>query len=254
MTRGTGAQVVLFTCEHGGNKIPRKYQPLFRLAQKELRSHRGWDPGAKKIAEDLAKICKAPVFSADVSRLLVDLNRSENHPACFSEFSRALNNDKKLEILESYYQPYRRGVENWLSLAVKRACVFHFSIHSFTPKLFGEVRNCEIGLLYDPKSALERSTARELKLQLKTLFPELRVRMNYPYKGYMDGFTTKLRRDFVPDRYSGIEIELNQTLLEKLRENKKRLAFSNTLARCLSESLSIVERAQPSTRMPKGKS
>jgi len=252
MKKDAYSHSVIFTCEHGGNKIPRKYQAFFQDAKEALHSHRGWDPGAKRVAEDLAQIWNAPVFSSEVSRLLVDLNRSENHPACFSEFSRNLDPEKKEEILETHYRPYRREIENWLTLAAGRNRVFHFSVHSFTPELYGEVRNCEIGLLYDPQSGLERKTSRELKVLFKKFFPELRVRMNYPYKGYMDGFTTKLRRDFNRNRYSGIEIELNQTLIEKLKESRKRLMFSKTLAHCLADALSIVDETQPLKRKPRG--
>ena len=40
--------------------------------------------------------------------------------------------------------------------------------------------------------------------------PNLRVRRNYPYAGWTDGLTTYLRTRFPPQRYVGIEIEINQ--------------------------------------------
>jgi hypothetical protein len=48
------------------------------------------------------------------------------------------------------------------------------------------------------------------KAALAKRAPGLRVRRNYPYIGKNDGLTSSLRRRFPPDRYVGIEIELNQ--------------------------------------------
>jgi hypothetical protein len=41
----------------------------------------------------------------------------------------------------------------------------------------------------------------------------LRVRMNAPYRGTSDGFTTQLRRRYAATRYWAFEIETNQALL-----------------------------------------
>jgi predicted N-formylglutamate amidohydrolase len=83
-------------------------------------------------------------------------------------------------------------------------------MHSFTPELRGEVRNADIGFLYDPSRPGERSLGRAWKRSLKILRSDLRVRMNYPYLGTTDGLTTSLRKLFSPDEYIGFEIEVNQ--------------------------------------------
>jgi hypothetical protein len=41
----------------------------------------------------------------------------------------------------------------------------------------------------------------------------LQVRRNYPYQGVSAGLTSSLRKRFEPNRYLGIEVELNQGLL-----------------------------------------
>ena len=46
---------VVVTCEHGGNHIPALYRALFGDLQAALASHRGFDPGALEMAEDLAR-------------------------------------------------------------------------------------------------------------------------------------------------------------------------------------------------------
>jgi predicted N-formylglutamate amidohydrolase len=87
--------------------------------------------------------------------------------------------------------------------------VVHVSVHSFTPELDGDVRNADIGLLYDPKRKHEKAFCERWRTELLRRAPGLRVRMNYPYTGTSDGFTTALRRIF-PKGYCGIELEVNQ--------------------------------------------
>jgi hypothetical protein len=71
-------------------------------------------------------------------------------------------------------------------------------------------RNADLGLLYDPARAGERALAQSLRRSLREVAPELRVRMNYPYRGTSDGIQTQLRRRFPARAYVGLEIEVNQ--------------------------------------------
>jgi hypothetical protein len=50
---------------------------------------------------------------------------------------------------------------------------------------------------------------------LKAADPTLRLRRNYPYIGKSDGVTQSLRRAHPPDRYVGIELEVNQRYVEE---------------------------------------
>ena len=79
---------LLITCEHGGNRVPPRYRPLFRGHQDLLSTHRGFDPGALAMARQLAKALRAPLFVSTTSRLLIDLNRSQGHPKLYSEATR----------------------------------------------------------------------------------------------------------------------------------------------------------------------
>src|SRR6267142_572465 len=79
----------VFTCEHGGNRIPAPYRRLFREQRALLDSHRGYDPGALVMAKALASAYRAPLVASTVSRLLIDLNRSIGHPQLFSTMTRA---------------------------------------------------------------------------------------------------------------------------------------------------------------------
>ena len=206
----------LVTCEHGGNRIPRRYAEAFAPHRALLESHRGWDPGALNLARQLAKSLDAPLVFSETSRLLVDVNRSEHHRALFSLISRALPRDERTRILDEYYRPYRAEVAaaaEALSAAGKR--MIHLSVHSFTPVLDGETRIGDIGLLYDPRRPHEAMLCANWLAELAAALPGLRVRRNYPYRGNTDGMTTSLRRAYHADRYLGVEVELNQRLLSE---------------------------------------
>jgi predicted N-formylglutamate amidohydrolase len=203
-------QIVL-TCEHAGNRVPAAYRPLFRRAESVLQSHRGWDPGAIVLARTFQRLLAVPLVSTDVTRLLVEPNRSVGHRHLFSEFTAALDGTAKKKILDRYYHPHRERVETWIAAQVAAGCrVLHLSLHTFTPQLNGQRRTADIGLLYDPSRDWERTLCHKWRAEIKSLIPELMVRRNYPYLGTADGFTTYLRRLFPRERYAGIELEVNQ--------------------------------------------
>lgn len=199
----------VLTCEHGGNEIPERYRYIFKNEKEVLNSHRGYDPGSLDLFRWLQEIADFSRFNT-ISRLLVEVNRSQGHPQLFSEFSRNLSNEEKKDILDLYYFPYRNSVESKIAeFLANGKKVVHLSVHSFTPELNGEVRQTDVGLLYDPKRLAEQEFCRQLKKQLGQQDKFLNVRFNYPYLGKADGFTTYLRKKF-PKNYLGIEIEINQ--------------------------------------------
>ena len=202
---------LLFTCEHGGNRIPARYDALFRSHKRELDSHFGYDPGALVYAREFAKAFEAELICSTTSRLLVELNRSRHHPRLFSRITRMLPADERQRILERYYEPYRTSVETRVREAARAGeRLLHVSCHSFTPRLDGVVRTADIGLLYDPRREGEARFCRSWQSVLERLAPQWRVRRNYPYRGSDDGLTTYLRSRFDGRVYRGVEIEVNQ--------------------------------------------
>lgn len=202
---------MLLSCEHASNRIPARYQANFQGHQQALESHLGWDIGAIECARFLAKKLNCPLILAKYSRLLIELNRSLHHPKLFSSFTRDLPKHEKDSIIEKYYLPYRQEVESAIDDLIKsQSTAIHWSIHSFTPKLNGEIRKADIAFLYDPKRKQERALCYTLKQIILERHPHLIIRMNYPYRGTADGFTTHLRKLYSPKQYLGIEIEMNQ--------------------------------------------
>lgn len=206
---------LFLTCEHGGNRVPAPLRSIFRDHSRLLASHRGIDVGALAAARLLAGELEAPLFFAVISRLVVDLNRSLDSGALHYKAVEALPEAKRAEIVREHYLPFRKQVAAHAARAAKRGPAFHLSIHSFTPVFKGEVRDCDVGVLFDPARALEARFSRQLVRDLRRCLPSLRVRPNQPYRGTADGHTTALRTQHAQSRYVGVEIEFNQRLLKR---------------------------------------
>ena len=199
----------VLSCEHGGNEIPAEFQFLFNGNESMLNSHRGYDLGALDVFRFLKPLADFSEFQT-VSHLLIEMNRSLHHRNLFSEFSKTLASREKEYLLKTYYFPYREKIEQKIQEFIQnKEEVFHLSIHSFTPKLNEETRNADIGLLYDPGRISEKAICKTLKTQLKKELPRFKIRLNSPYLGISDGFTTSLRKRF-SEKYMGVELEINQ--------------------------------------------
>lgn len=229
--------VLLLSCEHGGNRVPEPYRALFASHTELLQTHRGFDIGILPLAKQLARELNAPLATAEVTRLLVDLNRSVGHPALFSVISRSLSRAEREEILRLYYHPYRQAIEEQVAQFIETGRqVVHIAVHSFTPKLHGQNRNADIGLLYDPARPLEKTFCRRWQQKLAALDPQLRIRRNYPYRGAADSLGKTLRQLFEANDYLAIELEINQQIPT---ENGDRWPWiSNALSISLGKLLS----------------
>jgi predicted N-formylglutamate amidohydrolase len=237
---GFRADQLLISCEHATNRLPSRYGRL-GLAASDLRSHIAWDPGAETIARTCASRLGRALYAGRYSRLLIDLNRSPHHRKLIPRVSfgvkvpgnAELDADERQRRVEAYYRPYRQRVmEEVESIIAAAGSCIHLSFHSFTPVLHGVVRRADIGLLYDPTRSAEKAAARAAATRIAQA--GFHVRLNYPYRGTNDGFTTFCRRRHPPARYLGIEIEANQRLLASKRDT---LHVANQLADCLTEAL-----------------
>ncbi|WP_437185104.1 N-formylglutamate amidohydrolase [Planctomicrobium sp. SH668] len=226
---------LLFTCEHGGNSIPREYRFAFRDAVTALQSHRGYDPGALELARRFAKQFQAPLEFETRSRLLIELNRTLGHPCIFSEFSRTLPANVQTTLIDEIYLPYRQRVMDHFSVLTQTGPTLHLSVHSFTPVMNGKTRRTEIGLLFDPARTLESTISARWKKLLKKALPNRAIHFNLPYRGTSDGLTTALRKQFPEGKYAGIELEINQKfpLTDSVAWREIQTALLQTLAELL---------------------
>ena len=203
----------IVTCEHGGNRLPKRFRPLFAGHWQLLHSHEGWDRGALRLAREFAAALGGEHHYSVVSRLLVDLNRSVGAPDHFpmtSELEPAIQQD----ILDQYYYPYRQSVERSVAAAIQRGeQVLHLSCHSYAEQLDGQPRDAHVGLLYDPVRVAEEQVCLAWKERLGVALPHHLVRLNYPYLGTDDGLVTTLRGRYPNPMYAGVELEVRADVI-----------------------------------------
>jgi len=208
--------LLVVTCEHGGCDIPHPYAPLFSGRQVLVHSHRGWDAGALELGRQIADSFGVPLHAATTTRLLVDLNRSLGHRQLFSEITRPLSVACRREVIDRYWRPHRQAVEGEVARHIASGGrVIHVATHSFTPTLDGRQRSADVAWLYDPRRQAESVFARAWMMDFASRAPGLRLRRNYPYRGRDDGLTACLRKRHPDETYVGIELEVNQGIVER---------------------------------------
>ena len=198
---------ILITAEHASRRIPARWAGLFDGHEAVLDSHRAWDPGTRELAQALSAELNAPLLLGQVSRLLVDLNRSATHRQLFSEFSRGLTNGQRAELMESYWQPHWTAYDAHIVAAPLQ--LVHLACHSFTPVFNGVDRRADIGLLYDPSRLAEKQLARSIATEIGRVRPDWKIRMNDPYRGTANGLGQQHRRRYSGARLVTVELEVN---------------------------------------------
>lgn len=206
--------ILIISCEHATNHIPEEYRHIFFDDREILTKHFAYDIGAITVAKHCAKLASFACY-ANISRLLIDLNRSLHHKAIFSRFSKRLTAKERDDLQQNYYLPYRENLQKHIEAYIAKGMqVLHISVHSFTPIWHDELRLVDIGLLYDPKRKTELSFATHWQKHLRLLAPTWRIRKNAPYRGISDGLTTTLRKIFTDSDYLGFELEMNQAMFD----------------------------------------
>jgi len=170
---------LIISCEHAVNTVPKDYQPYFETCRSLLYTHRGIDLGALTVAEHIQSVFECHLVQAQVTRMLIDCNRSLTHPRCFSEISTLFSDAQKTELIEQFYLPFREAVEHCIEQYIDQGQqVLHLSVHSFTPIWMDTIRDADIGLLYDPSREQEKKLAKQWRLQLKQDSSTFRIRLN----------------------------------------------------------------------------
>lgn len=212
---------LILSCEHAGNEVPDNLRYLFAKEKEVLNTHQGWDIGAWELAQFLSKKLSIDLSGCHTTRLLIEANRSLDSTHLFSEYSSVLSNDEKENLVSTIYKPYRDKIQQQIEKSAKP--VLHLSIHSFTPIWHGVERAVDIGILFDPDRKLETNYCQQLKLALEEKLPNQSIKLNEPYKGTDDGFTTWLRKRYDDKAYAGIELEVNQKYASRLPSIKREI-------------------------------
>ena len=225
---------VLISCEHASNQLPPHWQGRLQPNDALLTSHRGWDSGSLELAERLAADLEARLMVGRYSRLVVDLNRSPHNPRRFVGAARSLARAERERLHQEIHQPYQFEGRDWIGGRIAEGRrVFHVSVHSFTPVLDGKTRKTDIGILYATRRAPEGIMARHWQTALRRELPRITVHRNQPYHGNSDGYVRWLHGQFAPDWYCGLELEVNQRLVEGAGWDKLQERISVSLGAAL---------------------
>lgn len=209
---------IVLTCEHASRLNAPECEAYIDFLDYD--DHEIFDAGAEQLANWLKDKFKAPLYSGEVSRLVIDLNRSLGKKPISKCFG-SIDHPEYAQLIDKYYYPFRNKVENKIALSLP--CI-HLSIHSFTRSLKGQKRHTDIGILYDPQKKIEKNFSKKLIDTLKK--GHFTIHANRPYRGTSDGHTTYLRKIFPKKNYLGIEIEVCQDLMVNSISEIEELLFA----------------------------
>ncbi len=194
---------IVAVCDHASNRVPEGIE--LGVSAATLETHIAWDIGASGVCERLARRHHIPAFLCDISRLVIDMHREEDHENLIQTSSDGVlvpgnigaNREARLN---DYYRPYHAALEKWLDIMEPGLIL---AIHSFTPKLESDPtveRPWEIGLFYNDDDRAAQHAMR--------LFRELGVTVgdNEPYSGKLLNATMNRHAEAKGRPYCSIEI------------------------------------------------
>ena len=214
---GVAGGRLLLICDHASNLVPRALADL-GLPHAELRRHIGWDIGAAAVTRHLVALTGAPAVMTRYSRLVVDCNRSPDHPGLIPPESdrTAVPGNADLPAaaraarMAALYAPYRAEIDRQIDRLTAASGVdpVLVSIHSFTPVMDGLARPWEIGVLWNRDPRLPVPLIERLRRD-----PALTVGDNEPYSA-REGFGHTLDTHGDGRGLANALIEIRQDLID----------------------------------------
>ncbi len=216
--QGTQSAPLFLTCEHASERLPSGYA-LCDSDQRLASTHWAYDLGARELVVELATALRAAAVLARFSRLLIDPNRDEHHPDLFRQHAEGLPIllNQQLSLAERqhrivhYHRPYHQAVDAALSYVHAPTLL---SIHTFTPVYEGQIRQVELGVLFDR----DESAAESLRRALRLTYPQ--VAANEPWSG-KQGLIYSAERHAHQHGRIALELEVRQDLATSPAYRKK---------------------------------
>lgn len=149
-----GPSSLVFICDHASNRVPEEFGDL-GLPAAELQRHIAWDIGAAAVAEILARYFDAPAIFSEVSRLVVDCNRTFEDAGLTPAVSdgtpipanQSLTERERRRRWKAYHQPYHAAIEGIIAAKqTDRQVPIVVSVHSMTPVMKGFARPWQISM------------------------------------------------------------------------------------------------------------
>lgn len=223
----------LLICEHASNFIPEEYDNL-GLSKEDLQKHIAWDIGAGEVTRYLSDFLKAPAILAEISRLVIDVNRPLDHPTLIvreGEGKTVPGNQNlgKEEInrrIREIYAPFHNEIAEEIDRRLKKRQIpMTIDIHSFTSKFFNIKRPWHIGFLWAQD---KRATAHIMSYFKNKGYC---VGDNQPYDARQVHGTT-VNRHCDTQRLPNVLIEIRHDLIDTKDKAKK---WAHMLSEALQE-------------------
>ncbi len=231
-----GAGPFVLACDHASNRIPAEFGTL-GLPPALLQEHIAWDPGAREVAERMARLLDAPLVLPRVSRLVHDCNRPEGAAEATpvkSEIyeipgNRDLTPEQRQDRGRRFYAPFHDTLREIIGDRLDSGHpVILVTVHSFTPVYRGQARTLELGILHD-----EDARFADAMLGIAEQKADLAVSRNQPY-GPEDGVTHTLRHQALPLGLLNVMLEIRNDLIS---DPPAQTRMADCLAGYLSEAL-----------------
>ncbi|MEZ4318863.1 MAG: N-formylglutamate amidohydrolase [Myxococcota bacterium] len=227
---GSGVSPVILCCEHASNALPEGLEWGADAWLSE--DHWAWDPGAALVTRDLVEAFGSRAVLSRVSRLVIDTNRPLYSQTLFRDVAdgRPVHLNTGLPDLArgqrvlDWWEPYHQALDALCGAAPAQVLL---SVHSFTPVYEGQVRDVELGVLFESADDLAAEV-------MRALAPSgLVIRANEPWSG-KGGMMFSCYKHAREHGLEALEIEMRQDLLA---DPVKRAHISRHLERAMREVL-----------------
>ena len=178
---------LLLLFDHAGKEVPGGLAATLGISEEMLSRHIGWDIGAADLTRTLAELLGGAAILNHCSRLVVDVNRrpgsATSIPAvsdgCVVPGNQHLPPDAAAERVRHYFLPYHRAVARRIAAFRREGRVpAVISVHSFTPRMNGEDRPWQVGVLWRHDRRIAAPVIEALRWR-----GDLVVGDNQPYSG-----------------------------------------------------------------------
>lgn len=208
-----GDSKIILVCEHASNTIPAQFNNL-GLSALKVEEHIAWDPGAFGTARRLADMIDAPLVYANVSRLVLDINREPDHRGSIVEVSelteipgnKGLTQSERRARVRAVYEPFHAMLGTVIQSRDAKS-PWLISLHSYTPVFKGVQRPWHVGILHNDDTRLSTRLLDALKKD-----SGLVVGDNEPYAP-TDGVYHTIEKHTVSRGYAGAMVEIRNDLI-----------------------------------------
>lgn len=231
-----GRARALLLCDHAGREVPPELDGL-GLGAEALARHIGWDIGAADLTRRLAVLLDAPAILNHCSRLVIDPNRRPCSPGSMPAVSdhsvvpanAAISPEEARRRTLAWFVPYHRTVARAIGRFRRKGIVpALIAIHSFTPRLNGEDRPWQIGVLWRDDRRLAEPVLAVLRAR-----GDLIVGDNQPYSGLAEfGFTVEFHAQRT--RLPHVMFEVRQ---DEIATKERAEAYAGIIAETLRAPL-----------------